>query len=585
MRRRAGLPDRIGLRFAFVLAVAMLPLAVISAMQATALLDETRARSEAALLGATRAAAAPDLRAIERASGAAEALAQAVRGMADDVAACTTMMQNLVQHSGIFSYASHFDAAGRVVCASTGGVHDFGVTPARLEAIRDPKPRVRINRAAPISGTSVLYAEHPVLNDAGVVVGFTSVSVPHAALSAEGTAKGGPQPLSIMTFNGEGALVTASGGLEGAEAELPRHLTLAEMATRPPQTFTDESRAGPVRAFSVVPVVPGTLYALGSWPAAELPGAIGWTALPPYAFPALMWLVSLIVATIAADRLMARHVKALTRAITSFAGGSRLSGPLRLHEAPGEIREAGAAFELMRESILRDEAEMENLLHQQEVLLREVHHRVKNNLQLIASIMNMQIRRTRNPEVRQVVRRLQERVMSLAAIHRGLYQTSGLADVQVDELLREILGQMLSMASAPERRFDVSVDLTPMRLTPDQAVPLALLLSEALTNAMKYAADGAGGRGRLRVALRPVEGGAAELTVVNALADGALPDEAGTGTGLGTQLVDAFVQQLGGTVERATEAGDYALRVVFPVQKLRPQHDAPPGPPPADTTA
>ena len=105
-------------------------------------------------------------------------------------------------------------------------------------------------------------------------------------------------------------------------------------------------------------------------------------------------------------------------------------------------------------SVLHDEAMLEDSVHQKDVLLLEVHHRVKNNLQLIASIMNLQIRKSINPEARVMLRNLHDRVMSLATVHRELYQTSGLVDVRADELLESIVSQVLRMGARTEQPID-----------------------------------------------------------------------------------------------------------------------------------
>lgn len=567
--------ERLGFRLAFLLAVALLPLGVISALQAQALLDETRARSEAAILGATRLAASEEVRAIQRAQGAAEALAEVVPYVLDDPDLCMRVFVELIEKSDVYSFAAFYDGTGHASCTSLGRPLDFGVSETLREAIKDPMPVVSINRDAQFSKTSVLFARHPVFTDGGTLLGFASISVPHASLMPESVKGGDALPLMLLTFNGAGDVITSSVGLDGYERLLPKDRALAAFAGGSALAFTALANDGREHSFSVVPLVPDTLYALGSWPVDALPGAWSLSALPPVAVPALMWLVSLGVALIAAERLVTRHIKALTRAITGFARGDRLTGPLGFADAPVEIRAAGDAFDTMTASILRDEAELENALHQKEVLLREVHHRVKNNLQLIASIMNMQARRAHTPEAKILVRRLQDRVMSLATIHRGLYQTSGLADVRADELLQDILRQIVNLAEGPGHRFDVTSDLAPLRLTPDQAVPLALLVTEALTNAMKYA-RGANGRGRLEVTLTERDDGVAELVVANSIVpDGPAPTETAEGesTGLGTHLVKAFVAQLDGREERVVTDTEYRLSVQFAIRPLAGAED------------
>ena len=200
----------------------------------------------------------------------------------------------------------------------------------------------------------------------------------------------------------------------------------------------------------MVPIVPGRLYAMGSWPRAMAELDLG-SSLSPLILPVAMWVASLFVAWFATNRLVVRHIAALRQSMGLFASGSRTVVKPGTESAPVEIREVSDAYLQMTETILRDEAELEDMIHQKEVLLREVHHRVKNNLQLIASIMNLQMRTAKSPEARRLVRGLQERVMSLATVHKELYQTSGLATIHADELLSEIVQQIVRLSTAPGR--------------------------------------------------------------------------------------------------------------------------------------
>ena len=291
---------------------------------------------------------------------------------------------------------------------------------------------------------------------------------------------------------------------------------------------------------------------------------------------AAMWLGSLLVSMVAGELLVARHVRSLRRSVADFAGGDRRVTEVDMVGAPRELIELADSYGVMVDTILQDEASLEDMVHQKEVLLREVHHRVKNNLQLIASIMNMQIRQARSPEARDLMKGLHDRVMSIATVHRGLYQTSGLTDVRANELMDDILRQLVRMSAAPGRQFALDLQLEPIRLTPDQAVPLALFLTEAVTNALKYARPVPSGSIRLSVALRSVDAGQAELTIANP-ADPRPEAAADEGrTGLGAQLLAAFALQLGGTLTKGLDAGDdggadggqYRVVLLFPLRAL-----------------
>lgn len=172
--------------------------------------------------------------------------------------------------------------------------------------------------------------------------------------------------------------------------------------------------------------------------------------------------------------------------------------------------------------------------------------------------------------------------MSLATVHKELYQTSGLTDVRANELLGDITRQIVGMASAPGRTFRIETDFAAIPLTPDQAVPLSLLLTEGLTNAVKYATAAPGEASPcLRLRFAEIGNGRAELCIANSA--GAAPPSA-EGTGLGRQLVTAFASQLGGEVAAAEADGRFTLRLEFPLSAVRRPTSAaefpePPAPP------
>ncbi len=293
----------------------------------------------------------------------------------------------------------------------------------------------------------------------------------------------------------------------------------------------------------------------------------------PVLVPVLPFLAGMFLAWLAVEWLVIRHIRKLSKSISSFAGGNRVVGDIDVARAPQELRQMAEAYERMAETILHDEAELEDMVHQKEVLIREVHHRVKNNLQLIASIINLQMRQARTSEAREMMKGLQDRVMSLATVHRELYQTSGLTDIYVDELLADIVRQLVDLASGSGQRFEVKTAFANVRMTPDQAVPLALLLTEALTNALKYAGTAAATAPMVDISLNRVGAGGVELTVANLLpaAVGPPAGDSKDFTDIGNQLLDAFALQLGATVDRSSADGKYRLSASF---DLRPLADA-----------
>lgn len=570
-----SLLGRLGFRLMAAIGLALSPLAILAYVQAGQFQAEATARVKAALFGETLQAAAPQIEAIENARGAAAALAMSLVPMIGDNAACTDVLRKFVEIDPNVGFAGFIPVDGRMTCASTGQARQFPETPQRRALFDDPRPVMSVNPKGPISGEAVLIFSHPVTAANGTLLGFVSLSIPHRALQAiQDTREDFPltrEPLSLLTFDANGTLLTALNGIESASELLPGGRDLKEFVDLGAITFTGLNVGGNARTFAVLPIVEGSLYILASWPPPErVTGAFG-EGIPLWAFPTAMWLASLVVAWMAAEHQVLRHIRSLRAAITAFAGGSRTVEPPALARAPNELRDVGDAYELLVDSVLHDEAALEDSIHQKEVLLREVHHRVKNNLQLIASIMNIQMRKAVSPEARALVKGLHDRVMSLATVHRELYQTTGLIDVKADELLSTIVAQVLRMGASPSRVVDLTTEFDPIRLTPDQSVPLSLLMTEALTNVLKHAGAGTGQRIALSVSLTRQPEGRALMRVANSLPDlerEGVASPVVDSTGMGEQLLAAFAMQLSGTLSLKEDPNTYVVAVEFPVRAL-----------------
>ena len=565
----------LGFRLMAAFGIALMPLALLSYNQAQKFEDESQARWESALFGETLLAATYQIDAISRARGVAAALAGAISADVADLEKCTKVMQSLVRNEAIFSFAGFIPPDGNMICASTGKPYSFAGSAVLTAILADPKPTMSVNEKGPISGESVLIFSHPVTALDGQLLGFVSLSLPHRALETRSVASSPrdpsrTEPISLMTFDGKGTILTATSGLNTANDRTPTNNPLTAFVGQKPVTFRDTVASGESRTFAVMAIIPGKLYVLGSWPATVTANSAFVSFLPLWVFPLAMWLASLLVAFLAAEHQVLRHVRALRQSIIAFAGVNRIVAPPNLSAAPNELRDVGEAYERMMSSVLHDAAAMENSMRQKEVLLREVHHRVKNNLQLIASIMNLQIRKSVNPEARTLLKNLLDRVMSLATVHRELYQTSGLTDVHADELLASIVAQVLRMGTSADHQVATKTAFDPIRLTPDQAVPLSLILTEALTNALKHGSTASSAKTDLSVSLRKIDSENARLEVINTMptADDVPLPHSLESTGLGQQLLTAFASQLMGKLTIDDTGGRYSVCLDFPLREM-----------------
>lgn len=543
--------DLLGVRLGLVLGLALLPIGVIAMMQSADLIASARDHSEAALAGETLRAVRPQLTAIKRAQGAAQVIA-ALR--IADLQACNSVLARLVGQGGYAGIALH-RPDGSMRCSAPADAPTLAGSAAFGTVVTSGQPA--------LAGQSVdgdplrLSVLVPEPGDGGAVAGVAVVTLADAtpdAVQRDGFA--------LILLDPAGIVLWASIALPEARDLLPADPEFFPLADNE-GTFSARSAAGADRAYSLVEVAEGEVFAIGTWPQ-ETAGLEVWQSVPPLILPALMWAVSLVVAWLASEKLVTRHIRRLRGAIIDFAGGSRSVRPLPLQGAPQEIRDTAEAFARMTQTILRDEAELEDALHGKEILLREVHHRVKNNLQLIASIVNMQIRRTRSDEARRIMQSLQERMLSLATIHNGLYQTADVSEIRADRLFPGIVEQIVRASIAQGRQVRVSTHFDEVYIPLEQAVPLALLITEALSNGLRFATACKGDQPSLSLSLQVDPDGMTVLDVLNDAAGSSGRPLAGEDTtGIGTQLLLAFTRQLGGTLDRQFANGKCRLTVTF----------------------
>ena len=161
-----------------------------------------------------------------------------------------------------------------------------------------------------------------------------------------------------------------------------------------------------------------------------------------------------------------------------------------------------------REALLADVSnrsrDLEAALAQKTALLHEVDHRVKNNLQLISSLMLLQSRRLEDEQTRVALRAMLERVSAIATVHRRLFQSADVTRFDVAEFIRDLTGDLAGSAGRDD--LELRLDLEHVAVPASQAAPLALVVNELIGNALKHAFP-AGRSGSVTVSTRTVEEG------------------------------------------------------------------------------
>ena len=199
-------------------------------------------------------------------------------------------------------------------------------------------------------------------------------------------------------------------------------------------------------------------------------------------------------------------------------------------------------------------------LREKELMLKEIHHRVKNNLQIICSLLNLQQQRILQPKMRELFSASQQRIRSMALVHEKIYHSSNLANIDFGEYVKSLSTELLRLDRRPG--LTISSEITGISLGVDQAVPCGLILNELLTNSLKHAFPD-GQRGEISVSMKHEAPGTYVLLVQDNGVGFPADFNMRKADTLGLQIIRSLVDQLGGTYE-ARNSGGVMTAVRFP---------------------
>ncbi len=219
---------------------------------------------------------------------------------------------------------------------------------------------------------------------------------------------------------------------------------------------------------------------------------------------------------------------------------------------------------LAMEKDLRDQ--INSRMHEKEVLLTEIHHRVKNNLQIVSSLLYLQSRNTDDPVARSMLQESRNRIVAMSLIHQKLYQTTDFARIQFANYARELTLALLQSYGRTQAEVALTSESDDTTLAVTLAVPCGLILNEVVSNSLKYAFPDKRG-GTIHIAFHQDATARYHLT----MSDNGVGFPADFTTrrrsSLGITLIDRLVEQLRGTLERSTSPDGTRYHISFPQPK------------------
>jgi two-component sensor histidine kinase len=264
--------------------------------------------------------------------------------------------------------------------------------------------------------------------------------------------------------------------------------------------------------------------------------------------------IVLVVGFVAAFSVARKLIQPL-RALQSFATkvtGGALSTRANV-DAAGEIGDLAESMNRMVESLelsnvkLRESMKNSASLREKEILLREIHHRVKNNMQILTSLLRLQTRQADSQELRDVLQESEARIRSMGLLHEKLYQSESVSRIEMHGYLRTLTGELCRVNTPQGTRREIKLNVHGVFMGLDTALPCGLMITELVTNALKYAFPGRP-EGTIYVSMGSTGEGHYQLVVWDDGVGMKADFDIANATSLGMRLVKMLTDQLNGTL-------------------------------------
>lgn len=206
---------------------------------------------------------------------------------------------------------------------------------------------------------------------------------------------------------------------------------------------------------------------------------------------------------------------------------------------------------------------IEEAMSEKETLLREIHHRVKNNLQIVSSILSLQGRYTNDPHIESAIREGKDRVTSMSLIHQNLYQKDNLKGVDVQDYFIKLFSSLFDSYNIQPDKIDLELDIAPLNLDVDTIVPIGLVVNELVSNALKHAFP-EDRKGIVSVSLK--ESNDSIILIVEDDGVGLNVLEINENKSMGYTLIETFKNKLNAQVEIDSDAG---TKITLQIKKYK----------------
>ena len=546
-------------RLQAIITFALLPVVLVSIFQGVARARLDIANVHDRLIQSARAVAGGDenlLAAAEQVLRAVGSLSE-VRGMNGN---CDGVLSDTLIGVRYFSNLTRIDENGRVACSAMAlarglNVRDYAVFQAARKTDAMAVSNELISR---VTGQRVIGAMLALHKPDGSFDGTVSIALDVHWIDYMMRAANLPKGAVVAVFDRSGKVIATNNKDVGAAIAKS-----ALAAGDPGDVASAVDSRGELWRFGNAALIGNTIFVAFAMGENRLFGPTYLHVGLDFALPILMIGFAWFAIWLATDRQVTQWINYLRRIAAAYRSGHYAIRP-DLAEAPAEFKLLGDALSEMAEGIQDRDRRLREAVDMKTTLIKEIHHRVKNNLQIVMSLLSIQANQVKDMGAREALLQAQTRINALALVHRILNELEDQSTLDIRQLLEELSHQISGGMS--NDRIKVEVNVPSRVVSGSVAVALALFTVEALTNIFKHAFPG-DRQGTIRVTMAPVDGGKLRLAIAdNGM--GFAMDE--TGKSVGSRLIKTFGLQLGGVSSVHSEPGQgTVVDLIFPDPDLR----------------
>ncbi len=479
---------------------------------------------------------------------------------ASDIRQCEAYLGQVVQMFPTeYSTAMVTDADGVARCSSLPTAVGMAFSDRQIFRMVRESRKFEIGGevASRVTPKTIIPMAMPIIQ-AGEFRGMCAIGMSLSTIAELAVAGGERAGVAVSLVDRTG---TSVGGSPEADRTLPLAPRLTAAIIGGQSAFSDYGQDGQRYDFRLLPLEGTTILVIA---AAPLSGGIPTLIMNWGGFALIVIALCAALSAIwfGTDRWCVRPLRYIRDFADRVARGDNLEFAPARPWGP-ELASVGDGVKALAEAIAVREAELRAGLEQRDHMLREIHHRVKNNLQMISSLLNLQAGEIRSPRIRRFFGDAQNRVLTLSILHRHLYERSSWALVDFQQFISDLVRQISvgrRRADWPQPRYHIRAPI--MAVGPDIAIPIGLIVTEAVGSALNRSLDG-GGPVEINIEAADKDGMVELIIEDNGAGRTKVVDIRG---GFGLTLIRGLAMQLGGEAQvSATEGGGMRVAVTFPM--------------------